>query len=388
MRITFLGSYAPDSVQRSAAKPRLSIVTVLASLLMPLAMAQAQEPRQIESHEACPECSIHLELEVTLGDRDGPGGVGYSVAVARDEVGRYYLSHVYSRHELLVFDADGSLLEVVGRAGEGPGEYAVVSLVSVTEGDTVRVFDNGLRRLTVLAPFPDLSVVRTSPIEAPVGGNRTLVAEGGDLVTSGRVPTPESVGLPLHRLSSEGRLIHSYGAEDPVVAPGLEPVLSRALAWARGTEETWVVHPDDYRIGRWTLEGEKVTEWNRAPSWLEPRREGWVLAPGSPPPTRVQAVAEDGEGRLWVLAQVPGEDWESALLEREGPEGPVYEPRDFERLFDTVVEVIDADGRLLVSERVPQYLLTFVEPGLVVGYRETPTEMPFLDVYSVELRRQ
>jgi hypothetical protein len=358
----------------------------LALLLAPTAPAQAQAPTEIGPEEACPECSVHLELEVTLGDRDGPGGVGYSVGVARDEAGRYYLSHVYSRHELLVFDADGSLLEVVGRAGEGPGEYAVVSLVSVTDGDTVRIFDNGLRRLTVLAPFPDLSVVRTTPMEAPVGGNRTVVAEGGELVTSGRVPTPESVGLPLHRLSSEGALIRSFGAEDPVVAPGQEPALSRVLAWAQGGGEVWVVHPDEYRIERWTLDGEKVREWNRTPSWLEPGQEGWVLAPGRPPPTRIQAVAEDGEGRLWVLAHVPGEDWESALLEREGPEGPVYEPRDFERLFDTVVEVIDADGRLLVSERVPQYLLTFVEPGLVVGYRETALEMPFLDVYTVELR--
>lgn len=338
------------------------------------------------SDNGCPECTVHLTREVTLGDREGPGAVGYSPNVARDGAGRYYLSHVYSRHELLVFDPDGTFLDVVGGPGEGPGEYATVSLVALTDGDTVRVFDNGLRRQTVLAPFPDLSVVRTIPMPAPVGGNRTVVSGAGDLVTSGGVPDPEAVGLPLHLVSSDGARVRSFGTRDPGAASSPGPPDSWALAWAHDREAVWAVHPDEYRIEGWTLEGERVREWDPSPSWFEPAEDGWVLAPGSPPPTRVRAAAEDEEGRLWVLAQVPGEDWESALLEQEGPDGPIYQPGDFARLFDTKVEVMDPDGRLLVSERVPEYLLTFVEPGRVVGYRGTALEMPFLDVYTVELR--
>ena len=74
-----------------------------------------------------------------------------------------------------MFGADGSLLWSAGRAGDGPGEYRLIEDVGVGPGDSIWVFDFGLRRFTILT-F-DGEAVRT----VPLGGELSAVGAVGRL---------------------------------------------------------------------------------------------------------------------------------------------------------------------------------------------------------------
>ncbi|HEX6036449.1 hypothetical protein [Longimicrobium sp.] len=53
------------------------------------------------------------------------------------------------------YGTDGTLLRAVGRAGEGPGEFRAPFWLGRLRGDSVAVWDAGLRRFSVLSPTGD-----------------------------------------------------------------------------------------------------------------------------------------------------------------------------------------------------------------------------------------
>ena len=66
--------------------------------------------------------------------------------------------------ELRVFNAEGHFLARAGRPGDGPGEFRLINKVGSGPGDTVWVYDFGLRRFTLLTG--DLNVIRSATLEA------------------------------------------------------------------------------------------------------------------------------------------------------------------------------------------------------------------------------
>ena len=74
-----------------------------------------------------------------------------------------------------MFSPTGSLLWSAGRAGDGPGEYRLIESLGVGPGDSIWVFDYGLRRFTILTI--DGGVVRTLPL----GGELSAVGAVGRL---------------------------------------------------------------------------------------------------------------------------------------------------------------------------------------------------------------
>ncbi len=60
------------------------------------------------------------------------------------------------------------LLQMIGRAGEGPGEFRV-RLIRILAGDSLAVYDPNLDRMTVFDPFT-ISVIRTARPSAEYGG--------------------------------------------------------------------------------------------------------------------------------------------------------------------------------------------------------------------------
>jgi hypothetical protein len=53
-------------------------------------------------------------------------------------------------HEIRFFDEAGRHIRSVGREGDGPGEYRLISALGVSSRDSVWVYDYGLRRFTIL----------------------------------------------------------------------------------------------------------------------------------------------------------------------------------------------------------------------------------------------
>lgn len=84
-----------------------------------------------------------LVLEVPPDTTDG-----HPVAVRIDHQQRYWL---FRREELpAVFDAQGNFLQVVGRTGDGPGEYRQPYDLLLVSRDTLLILDGNDLRGTFL----------------------------------------------------------------------------------------------------------------------------------------------------------------------------------------------------------------------------------------------
>ncbi len=71
-----------------------------------------------------------------------------------DNNGRYYVADP-RRDEVVVFDENGYYLHIIGRSGEGPGEFTSPISLDISSG-IITVFDNGLKRSSRFDPLGNL----------------------------------------------------------------------------------------------------------------------------------------------------------------------------------------------------------------------------------------
>jgi hypothetical protein len=141
---------------------------------------------------------------------------------------------VADRTEAFVLAAHGALLAVLGRAGEGPGEFRSIQGISPPEGDSVLLWDGGSSRLTWMRL--DGSVIRTRRVQPP---------------GAFRAPRP----ITLHNLPHGVVLAWSFGL---VRADGVADTVVLALAT-----------PDAERVMR--VGGIQDLTWMRATGVLSPK---------------------------------------------------------------------------------------------------------------------
>jgi len=96
-------------------------------------------------------CNINQEYVGQFGAfGEGDGQFTWPTSIARDSKGNLYVSDEH-RHDIQVFDKDGSFLRKWGSLGAGPGQLNRPSGVAVDHDDTVLVVDhmnNRIQRFT------------------------------------------------------------------------------------------------------------------------------------------------------------------------------------------------------------------------------------------------
>jgi hypothetical protein len=146
-----------------------------------------------------------------------------------------------------------------------------------------------------------------------------------------------------------------------------------------GNGRVWSAYRTQYVVELWDTAGALVKTLARRASWFQPYVERRVGS-GEPPQPWVMAIRENLEGQLLSLVTVPIDDYT--------PRGPRYDESRKDQLYDTIVEVIDTEtGELVASERLPQYLLNFLDDQHVYGYRLSPDGNPLIDVWRLRLVR-
>jgi len=113
-------------------------------------------------------------------------------------------------HHVKVLRPDGSLIDTLGRRGQGPGEFQRPTNIAVARGDSLYVFDTQINRLTVFAPPPSHRRTRSMTITSAVGSVTEVRALDGRLVgrfTPGYTRT-EGMRRPK---SATWRRIHETG---------------------------------------------------------------------------------------------------------------------------------------------------------------------------------
>jgi|GEM_PF-3756490 len=106
---------------------------------------------------------------------------------------------------LRLFDSRGQLLQKLGRAGQGPGEFRAPHTIVATARDELWVVDMQ-RRLSVFAPAPSgYAFQLANPVD---GGIRGICRVRGQLVANA-ASTTESTSMRL--IDSAGRSLRNFG---------------------------------------------------------------------------------------------------------------------------------------------------------------------------------
>jgi len=129
----------------------------------------------------------------------------------------------------------------------------------------------------------------------------------------------------------------------------------------------WVAQVSSYDIELYDRAGSLIQLYRREADWFPPGSGRIVTAQpdGEPPQPKVVGVQEDERGRLWVLSIVADSGWRRAfsadrLPPRRAGAPQYYGVEDTNRLYDSVIEVIDPrSGKLISSTRVDEALAAF-----------------------------
>jgi hypothetical protein len=295
--------------------------------------------------------------------------------------GTWVLADREDQNRLKVFGADGSFLRSVGRAGDGPGEFRTVNHLALLEGDTIEVYDLGGARLQRLGPRFEPGSITRLPGFLASSMRRTT---DGRRVVNAIVAAPSGIGLPLHLVSEDGEILASFGSDPPI--EDLRTPHRRRLS-VTPRETAWSSSTTEYRLEEWTWEGLRLRSLVRSATWFR-RDGGRQLSPDGVPNAGVRAIREDREGRLWVVALVPGTNWESGVgpWEEQLTGEIVTGITNMERAFDTIIEVIDpGSGRLLGTQRLSVPVQGFVDDGRVYAIEITPIGDYRISVWKLEL---
>lgn len=166
-------------------------------------------------------------------------------------------------HRILIYSPEGALVREVGRKGQGPGEFNVLSTIVFDDADNLLAFDADGRRLSVLTP-PDYTFSHSVTIESPASRiaasqpGRVLVytpyaeevlflidLEDGHMIRSTLRPEDEELQVFLGR-------VHTGNAQaDPF----------RGGFWAFYPERYAIYHYDDELSQTTRIEGGPTSSW-------------------------------------------------------------------------------------------------------------------------------
>lgn len=308
---------------------------------------------RVGGDRACLSCTIVARRVASLGGvRDSIAPASYA-RVAVSAGGTVVVAPLDAPGVVARYDTLGRLLAASGRAGDGPGEYRIIYLVTHAPGDTVWVFDARDRRVSVTAP--DGSFGRSFRLNGL--GQNALRLRNGDLVLAGDIYAPASLGHPLHVLAPSGDVRRSFGREGPMPDGGRYDSRElggrgyRSLGQASGGR-FWAAHALKYQVDEWTPGGALVRVVERQVDWFPPSDRQTDPYSERPSP-RLQVAYMDAHDRLWVAISVPDSEWKNPGARNE---------RDLNRispdeLWDTVVEVLDVrTGSLVASRRFAEAL--------------------------------
>ena len=322
-------------------------------LLMSVAVG-AQEP-------TCPKCTIQATPVMRLGDSDAEGAFfpGSVSAAFRDSKGQFWLAFS-SDDAPQVYDAAGKPLGRIARVGSGPGEIHGSNIFWQGPADSVFITDR--RNNKVLVFSDNRKFLREFNLPQDPGLYSAMV--GSRFVMTGPLRTPAAAGFPAQLYDAQGRWERSLG---PPTVSGPRSLMSARVVAAASDTSVWLIDPVSHSGGLFTLSGATLAQLER-PDWFEPSSMIRNSFPDSAPQMRIYDARVDAAGRLWMIVSRPDPRWKTA----GDPDNAKAQPRerrvgDFDRYFDTEIEVRDRTGALIASRRIDAALSRLLSGGFAIG---------------------
>lgn len=348
---------------------------------------------------------------VSIGRLDGPEALQlYRVVGARRlSDGRIAIANAGS-HEVRLYGPDGTHLVSTGGEGEGPGEFTAIVRLDASPEDSLYVWDQQQRRLTVLDPAGgfardfqlEMPWERAFPSFTALFGDGTLMASIGELVSQppgdGDVIRSEYFTLrydadgqvvdTLATFLTRGALIRSFpdGGGFSIYTIPFDP----GTLWAIAGRGVHVAHGPRFEVR--TLDGtgtvSRIARVARAPvpvdealreaaidaeladytneDALRRAREAFDMMPFADSLAAYDELLSDEAGRVWARRHpLPGQ--EAAVWDVLGPTGAleaavtIPEGADVWQVGEDWVLLGEEDE--LEVERVALYDLVSVEGG-------------------------
>ena len=362
-------------ISRGPRRPPFPIVL----LCVAIAGCRAEAP-PTEASGPCPagDCRIELEHITRITDADDPGILPGGVVWIQETEAGTFVSASLDMAQIAEFGPDGRLTRVIGRSGQGPGELLRLRTLIPGPGDTLFAPDMGQGRITIFGP--DRAPTGTFPMPFLPD----LVMPDGSFLVASQIGRSETIGYPMHVVDREGRVVRSFGTDEPQYRPDLNSILTRKVA--PGQDGTvWAMAPARYILERWDPSTGERLQSTRIPSdWFRESIEPYTDEMVRPPP-RVAGLWEDEDGLVWTIVQDADADWEPSP--RANEHRPV-ERREWDRLHDWVIEVVDpGSGRVLASRRFSETLWYRPPSRILVSPVDTILTIVAYDVWKPTLQQ-
>lgn len=305
------------------------------------------------------------------------------------------------RTPMLVTDSSNNLIAARGKDGppvlyDSTGNFVQL----ITHPDNLGV------SAEILVPAPNNAFYVLDPIAERLlflGPNRVLrgsapIPHGtisaastldGTLIINADVHDAERFGKPYHVFDPVGNYKFSFGGREDPLIPGYTLPNIRLLATAV-SGGVWAASPGQYILERWLPNGTRAESIVRESSII-PGLDSWrpYFTRSGPPSPSIVSMMEDERGRLWVTLRKQDPNWREAVTwTRRGTGEESNRPiiRDWDQVFDTVVELIDVKAKMLiVSQHFDEYWGSFVEPGRVQHFDEHADGSFVVEVHELSL---
>jgi hypothetical protein len=273
------------------------------SLLLQAATAQTI---RVSDRPSCPSCKIEFrqarDFQLSVGTTDFPDQIR---SVAMDNLGRTWV--FFASEMPAVFTATGSQIPSQFQKGKGPREFLMPFSVTSVSGDSVLLLDgSGFGAILTR----DLREARR--VRIPMGTTGLAIVEWSEQVAAtATIGDPESAGWPIHMFDlsgSDASITKSFGLDRGELRAGRLP--SQTLLAPGNQHRLWSADVTRFRIAGWDDSQKPGRVLLREPTWFsgQPR----TLTRATPPPPLVVSIREDDAGLLWVLINVPAEEWREA----------------------------------------------------------------------------
>jgi hypothetical protein len=240
---------------------------------------------------------------------------------------------------------------------------------------------------------PDHRYVRSLAMGRSFMTQYALPADSGRILVNAALTRPESVGLPLHILATNGAVEYSFGATPGEVIRPDKPIdVVRWLTPGPTAQTVWAVPVNRYEISLWDVSnGRRLSVLIGELPW-RPSNDTTPARPyyESRPRGAIAALGRDSLGLLYVYSHVSDPQWSPDLRLKNQELIDLFNRRDRSRFYDTVIDVIDPQtGSLVTTIRHPEALNGWAAStdGMYVFSRwEDEVGMIRLDVWRVRLK--
>jgi hypothetical protein len=282
------------------------------------------------------------------------------------------------------FSPNGMYRGTFGRSGRGPGELLQVGYIAPYRADSAIIFDVGNRRATVVDSRGTAARTFPWPATDPLSVQELT---NGEFAANVAVRTAASVGHPLHRFTSSGDLIVSFGGDDAKpVGPDWQP--HRWIVRGRRDSTVWALTNTKPTLQEFSRTGRLNWEWKLpiVADWARPRP-----IRGRPPTMPYQvgnAWWDVASKTVMVTVWYPGENASRAFGRSEYVDG-IASPRveSYARFASSLLVVVrPADRRVIATRRVPGMVLGFVGRDQTIAVLEAGGTSDVVRTYRVSIK--